>query len=166
MISMKDWVKSHFAQLIALCVGAGLVPSPSNAAAECTNRVISTLLSPDDSWIAVVRETFCSNESLAMSSTGDAVELIRSGAELPMNIQQGIEPIKSNTVLGIDRGSWEDRPITRWLSPNKMQITVPNKSLISLRKSNFEGIEIAIRFDPDDPSERERWLKSLDLPTK
>ncbi len=163
---MKDWVKSHFVRLIVLCVGSGLVPSPSNAAAECTSRVISTLLSPDDSWIAVVRETVCSNEGFAMGSTGDAVELIRSGAELPMNIQRGIEPTNGNIVLGLDRGSWKDRPIVQWLSPNKMQITVPNKSLVGLRKSSFEGIEIAIRFDPDEPAERERWLKSLGLPTK
>lgn len=163
---MRDLVRSLFIQLIVLCVGGSLVPSTSNAAAECTNRVISTLLSPDDGWVAVVQETFCSNDAFAMSSTGDAVELVRPGVELPINIRPGVEPIKNNTVFGLDRGSWEDRPLTQWLSPSKLQITVPNKSLISLQKSSFEGVEIVVRFDPDDPAERERWLKSLHPPTK
>ena len=160
------WINSPLAQLIVLCLGVGLMPTASNADGECGNRAISTLLSPDDSWIAVVWETFCSNDAFAMSSTGDAVELIRPGAEPPMNNQPGVEPIKNNTVLGVSRGSWEFRPLTRWLSPNKLQITVPNTSAVSLQKSSFDGVDIVVKFEPDDPGERERWLKSRGLPMK
>lgn len=54
----------------------------------------------------------------------------------------------------------------RWLSMNKLQITVPNKSLIGLQKSSYDGVDIMIKFEPDAPDERKQWLNSLGLPTK
>ena len=56
-----------------------------------------------------------------------------------------------------------DRPATRWLSPRTLQITIPNKSLIGLQKPSYGDIEVVIKYEPDDPAERERWLRSLGL---
>jgi hypothetical protein len=124
--------------------------------AECERETISTLMSPDDSWVAVVQEITCSNQAFGMTSVTDGVQLVRRGDELK----------ESNDVFGVDRGGWKERPLTRWLSPSKLQITVLNKSLIGLQKSSYDGVDIVVKFEPDDPVERERWLKSRGLPPK
>ncbi len=82
-------------------------------------------------------------------------------------VRRGQKSEDSDDVFAIEEhGDPTNRPTLRWLSPQKLQIAVPNKSLIGLQKSSYEGIDIVIKFEPDDPAERERWLKSLGLPTK
>jgi hypothetical protein len=52
------------------------------------------------------------------------------------------------------------------LSPQRLELTVPNKSLIGLQRSSYKGIEITIKFNPDDPAERRQFLDGLGLRSK
>jgi hypothetical protein len=132
-----------------------VMTSAGPAMAECEGEMISMLVSPDDGWVALVQEVVCSGEGFGTTAITDGVQIVRRGEV----------PEKGNDVFGVDEGGRaEIRPLTRWLSPQKLQITVPNKSLIGLQKSSYEGIEIVIKFEPDDPAERERWLNSHGLP--
>jgi len=132
--------------------------------AGCEGETISMLLSPDDAWIALVQEHVCSDGWFVTTVTGtvqlvgrDAIDAVRLG-------RHAEQPRHPNDIFAVDEhGRWENRPLTRWLSPKKLQITVPNKSLIGLYKGSYEGIEIIVKYEPDDPAERERWLKSLGL---
>ena len=57
----------------------------------------------------------------------------------------------------------ERLPILEWISPNHLQIIVPNLSLIGLKKNSYEGVEISVNFVPNDPAAREHWLNELGI---
>jgi len=133
----------------------------------CQRETISVLISPDDSWVALVQEDTCSDGYFVTTVT-DTVQLARHDATdvIPLTRHADM-PKHDNDVFALDEhGHPGNRPLTRWLSPSKLQITVPNKSLIGLQKNRYEGVDIVVKFEPDDPAERELWLKSLGLPTK
>jgi len=74
------------------------------------------------------------------------------------------KPEAENDVLVVDYyGHPENRPSLRWLSPGKLQITIPNISSVGLQRSSFQGVDIAIKYEPDDPLARERWLRERGL---
>jgi hypothetical protein len=134
-----------------LIIMAGTV-SAGTAVAACDADTISTLVSPDDDWVALVQEVVCSGEGFGTTSITDGVQIVRRGGQ----------PEKGNDICVIDEGGHpENRPLIRWLSYRKLQITVPNKSLIGLQKNTYMDFEIVIKFEPDDPIARERWLRSL-----
>jgi hypothetical protein len=113
------------------------------------------LVSPDDAWTALIQEDLCSHGPAFTTSILDRVQLVRRNEESKEN----------SDVLIVDEGGHpENRPLTQWLSPKKLQITIPNKSLVSLRKSSLEGIEVAVKFNPYNPAERSRFLKERGLP--
>jgi hypothetical protein len=95
----------------------------------------------------------------------DVVQLVRH-SQLSKEIRLTWKHDEANhegDVFGLDiHGHREDRPRLWWLSPTKLQITVPNKSLIGLQKADYQGIEIVVKFEPDDPAERERFLKETE----
>jgi hypothetical protein len=74
------------------------------------------------------------------------------------------EPKHENDVFALDEnGRPENRPITRWLSSQKLQITIPNLSLVGLQKRSYQGVEIIVKYEPDDPAARDQWLMGLGL---
>lgn len=155
--------------MIFFTLGTAILPRPGLAEekANCQRETISVLISPDNSWVAAVQEDTCSDGYFVTTVT-DKVELARLEATDVVRLNPHADkPRHENDVFALDEGGHpENRPLTRWLSTSKLQITVPNKSLIGLQKSNYEGVDILVQFEPDDPSERARWLKSLGLPTK
>jgi hypothetical protein len=157
--------------LAILSFMATLQVFPSIASAQqkggCEREAISMLMSPDDTWIALVYENICSDGAFVTTVT-DTVQLARRDTTDTIKLIWHVEePKHEKDVFTVDEGGHpQDRPLTRWLSPQKLQITVPNKSLIGLQKNSYEGIEVVIKFEPDDPTERERWLKSLGLAPK
>jgi hypothetical protein len=135
---------------------AGIMVAEATPAEEQCERetMISQLISPDDAWVAVVEEHVCSGEGLATTGVDDTVQLLRSGEK----------PKRGDYVFSIsEQGNPLNRPLTRWLSPQKLQITIPNKSLFVLKRDRYEGIEIVVKYEPNDPAERERWLRSRGL---
>jgi hypothetical protein len=130
--------------------------SIDSAKAQCATETVSIMLSPDNGRVALVQETMCSTQAFDMTTLTDAVHIVRRGEQAK----------QEDTIFAIDAGYPKYRPVIRWLSPMKLQITVSNKSLITLQKSEFDGVEIIVKFEPDDPAERERWLKSLEQQSK
>src|SRR5260221_10021417 len=121
---------------------------------KCERKTISMLMSPDDSWIVFVHEDTCSSESFATTGITDTVQLVRPRKESN----------HENDVFAIEEhGDPLNRPVTQWLTPRKLQITVPNRALIGLKKRRYEDVEIIIKYHPDDPAERARFLKELGL---
>jgi hypothetical protein len=121
--------------------------------AGCSRDRIGMVTSPDDIWVSLVQEEVCS-DGFFQTTVVDIVQLVPRGAE----------PTGENDVFAVDaHGAAENRPIPQWLSSQELQITIPNKSLIDLRKNSYQGIDISIRFDHDDPIERQQFLKSLGL---
>jgi hypothetical protein len=122
---------------------------------DCESKIISMLVSPDDSWVVSVREETCSGEGFATTGITDTVQLLRPGEKWNHN----------NDIFAVEEhGDPLNRPMTQWLGPRKLQITVPNRSLIGLKKRRDEDVEIVIRYDPDDPADRARFLRELGLP--
>jgi hypothetical protein len=116
----------------------------------CQSEVIATGVSPDDKWVAMVQEEVCSGPGMASTGIMEAVQIVARGQS----------PESSDDVF-VMNGSGDPmrRPNIRWLSATLLQITVPNKSLIGLNKKNYAGIDIVTKFEPDDPAERERFLR-------
>jgi hypothetical protein len=123
----------------------------------CQREVIVTGVSPDDRWIAVVQEEVCSGLGMASTGISDVVQIVARDQK----------PENSDDVFAVDEhGDPTLRPNIRWLSSTTLQITVPNKSLIGLDKKNYVGIDIVTKFEPDDPAERELFLKQRGLSPK
>lgn len=121
--------------------------------AGCNRMIVSTVMSPDNAWVALVQEEVCADGAFTTAVT-NTVQIARRGEEA----------MPQQDVFAIDNhGHYENRPRIRWLSSSTVQITVPNKSLIGLHKMNIHDIDIVVKFDPDDPIERERFLRELGL---
>lgn len=164
----RTWAFRSRASII-LIVGTAILPRASLAEERggCQRETISVLISPDNSRVALAQEDTCSDGYFVTTVT-DTVELARREVGDAVHLDQHADkPKHENDVFALDEGGHpENRPFMRWLSTNKLQITVPNKSLIGLQKSSYDGIDIMIKFEPDAPDEREQWLNSLGLPTK
>jgi hypothetical protein len=123
----------------------------------CQREMIAMGVSPDDKWVAVVQEEVCSGLGIASTGVTDVVQLV----------PRDRKPENGDDIFAInENGDPTQRPNIRWLSPTKLQITVPNTALIGLDKKSYAGIEIAIKYEPDDPAERERYLKQFGLTPK
>jgi hypothetical protein len=122
----------------------------------CDQYPISMVLSPNDKWVAFAQEEICADGGF-VTTIANVVQIARRGEE----------PAKQNVVFSIDNGGHpRNRPLIRWLSPERLQITVPNKSLYKIHKGSFDGVDLVIQHEPDDPAERERWLKGLGLTSR
>jgi hypothetical protein len=129
---------------------------PGRDTAGCSRDEIGMMVSPDDLWVAFVQEEICSDGGFVTT----AVNYVQVG-------RRGMEPTSDNDVLAIeDHGALAERPVLQWLSTQKLQITVTNKSFIGLRKNSYQGIDIVVRFDPADPTERQQILKTPGLDQK
>jgi hypothetical protein len=77
------------------------------------------------------------------------------------------EPDYEGDVLVVDDyGSSRSRPLLQWLSPRKLQITIPNISGVGLQKNNYQGVDVVIKYEPDDPVARDTWKRERGLSPK
>lgn len=119
--------------------------------AGCTHETLSELESPDGTRVAVVQEHVCSDGAFTTALTSTV------GIAWAGNV-----PARDEIIYSADWYSREAKPRGQWLSPEKLQITVPTTASIALFKSWYLGVEVALEFDPDDPAERLRWLRERD----
>jgi hypothetical protein len=156
---LRDWlaIACMVGAALSLAVGPVVILTDlMRAKAGCDNNTIETTISPDNSATAVLKEEICS-DGLFQTEVDDYVQVARPG----------VEPTRDDDVFAVDNnGGPKGYPALHWLSPRQLQITVPNKSLIGLQKANFQGIDIVVKFDPDDPVERERFLQQFRLGPK
>ena len=43
--------------------------------------------------------------------------------------------------------------------PESCRYTIPNISGVGLQKSSYDGVDIVIKYEPDDAAAREKWRK-------
>jgi hypothetical protein len=134
---------------------------------ECERETISMLVSPDNAWIALVQEGVCSDGGFVTIST-DTVRLARREAIDEIKLSPCQEnPTSENDILVVDYyGHPENRPLIQWLSPQKLQITIPNISGVGLQKNSYEGVDIIVKHEPDDSAAREKWRREHRLAPK
>jgi hypothetical protein len=125
----------------------------------CWRSTISALISPDDTWVALVQQDVCSDGAF-VTTVVDKVQLVRRiSIDAILLGPHPDEPIHENDVFAVEDGGYPaNRPLIRWLSPDKLEISIPNLILIGLQKSKYEGVQIIVKHDPDDPAAREQWL--------
>jgi hypothetical protein len=159
---------STYLQIVLLAAGALELNGIAMARGiQCERGTISVVVSPDDARVALVREGVCSDGGFVTIST-DTVQLVRRDLIDTIKLAPSPdEPVHENDILVVDDyGHPENRPLTQWLSPRKLQITIPNISGVGLQKSTYDGVDIVIKYEPDDPAAREKWQKEHRLAPK
>ena len=117
--------------------------------------------------MALVQEGACSDGALVTIST-DTVRLAQRALTDAIQLAPSVEkPEYENDILVVDHyGHPENRPLIQWISHQKLQITIPNISGVGLQKSSYQGVDMVIKYEPDDPAARERWQKERGLAPK
>lgn len=110
---------------------------------------IAEKMSPDGRWKALVDDTFYE------PSWGGGV-VISS-----VHLASVLDPAKITDILSVDRGE----PRIAWTSADVLQVTVANLSYLTVKRREYDGVRIDIRFEPDDPAQRAAWLKWLQEPS-
>src|SRR5262245_46170585 len=107
----------------------------ANGKARCERDTLDTVVSPDESWRAVLVEEACSDGAFVTTVTY-TVQLVRRDAV----------PRREDDIFAIDAaGQPQNSVSTSWTSPHELHITIPNKSAIGLRKDSHEDIDIVVK---------------------
>jgi hypothetical protein len=141
-------MKAHHI-LISLGTLALLLPltrASSEAASNCDQMDVSTISSPDGSWMARVYGESCDLQ--LSSSAAVVVELVRAGSTRFPQVVLGM-------TMPSSKSGW---PKVAWQSQTKLAIDLPSSAEIGLQVAHFQGIDVDVRFCPRDPAERARWL--------
>jgi hypothetical protein len=166
--SENEASRSTYLRIAMLAAGALILNGIAMArGVECDRETISVVVSPDNAWVALVREGTCSDGGFVTIAT-DTVQLVRRDSIDTIKLAHyPDEPEHENDVLVIeDHGHPANRPLTQWLSPQKLQVTIPNISGVGLQKKSYDGVDIVIKYEPDDPAAREKWQKEHGLAPK
>jgi len=155
--SVSQWRWSAYLKAMLVAASGAAVAGAQLACAEggCWRSTISALTSPDDAWVALVRQDVCSDGAF-VTTVVDKVQLVRRNSigTIPLGPLPD-EPIHENDVFAVeDGGHPADRPLIRWLSADKLEISIPNRIHIGLQKSEYEGVQIVVKRNPDDPIAR------------
>jgi hypothetical protein len=119
---------------------------------DYTQETLINLPSATGEWIAFVSEE--SVDASILSHTSDFVKIVSTAY-----------PTWSMELVWIDTGGHdENRPRIAWSAPNVLRVTLANKSINKVLTRHADGINIDIRFDPDDPAARAAWLKHIGEP--
>ncbi len=125
------------------------------SAGGCDSEIIAQTLSADHAWRALVREETCSDGAFT-TTMADVVHLVGASSD-------GGKAIEGDVFAVSEGGHPYNRPVIRWVGPRLLDIVVPNKSSIGLRRDAFDGVTIRVRFNPDNPEERKRWLEDIKM---
>jgi hypothetical protein len=160
--SVSQW--RWFAYLKVMLITAGgaeaVATELARGEAGCWRSTISTSISPDNAWVALVQQDVCSDGAF-VTTVVDKVQLVRriSIDAIPLG-PHADEPIHENDVFAVEDGGYpEERPLIRWLSSDKLEISIPNLTFIGLQKTEYYGVQIVVKYNPDDPAQREQWLR-------
>jgi hypothetical protein len=101
--------------------------------------------SSDGKWSAISHSDVCGG-GMGNGYVSDFIDLQSEAAEV-------------HTVL-IPEGQWptSDLPLLKWINGRTLEVVVPNRSLFPLREENYQGVTIQVRYEHDDPPDRDKWL--------
>jgi hypothetical protein len=128
---------------------------PGREGIEYEHWPVAMISSPDNAWMAVVGEHVYSGPAFADTYSFQSIQLVRRQEEPP-------DPSYVFTMEPRERAEQSLR--LQWLGPRKLQITAPNRSFIRTKQRAYEGVEVVVKYHPDDPAERARSLNERGLP--
>ncbi len=153
--------------LVAWVITLYFYTTIAQAEVQCERQPISVEVSPDSSWVALVEEGLCSDGRFVTVSTFTVRLVERDLTDTIKLSRRSEEPDYEGDILVVDDyGSLQNRPLLQWISPRKLQITIPNISGIGLKKDSYRGVDVVIKYEPDDPAARDRWQKERGLSPK
>ena len=115
----------------------------------CSTAQISTHISPNGAWAVIVSDRLC--ESFLVTDITTSVELAST-----------VDRSDIFTVLGVDTaGHADERPRIAWSGSDLLEVTVPNISFLKVVRTEFDGVRVVIRYDPDDLAARKAWRRTL-----
>lgn len=110
---------------------------------------ISTHISPNGAWSVIVSDRLC--ESFLVTDITTSVELAST-----------VDRSDIFTILGVDTaGHADERPRIAWSGSDLLEVTVPNISFLKVVRTDFDGVRVVIRYDPDDLAARKAWRRTL-----
>lgn len=100
--------------------------------------------SPDQLWMAEVRQIVCDT---GIGGALDVTVVLRRADE------------GQEAVVAIPAGQWADPSSVRalWSAPHKLIIAVPNRTLFNMQLPRYQGVDVIVKYDNDDPVDRARW---------
>jgi hypothetical protein len=166
-IRVAAWSSLRGGILAACVMTASFQMAAARGEVRCERQSISVEVSPDSSWVALVQEGVCSDGGLVTVSTYTVPLIQRNLSDTIQLGRRSEEPDHEGDVFVVDDyGSPQNRPLLQWLSPRKLQITIPNISGVGLQKNNYQGVDVVIKYEPDDPAARDRWKRARGLSPK
>jgi hypothetical protein len=124
---------------------------------DCEHAGEKKVASPDGRWVATVQEEVC--------AIGN-----RTGAGIMVDLALASDASHAKRVFNMrvprSRDLW---PRVIWKGPATMELWAPNRAEILAQESQFEGVQIQLRYCGDNPAERaqvgeyqaalKRWMK-------
>lgn len=114
---------------------------------KCERLSSAASTSPDGTWVASAHADGCGG--------GFGTGYISNTVDLRRSNDSG-EPM---TVLAPE-GQWEPTTLAqlRWIDSTRLEIHVPNRTWLPLYVASFQGVDVEVRYDHDNPADRASWL--------
>jgi hypothetical protein len=114
---------------------------------ECEHGGEKTFASPDGRWVATVHEEVCAigNRAAAGIMVDLALAADASHAKRVFNMR-----------VPRSRDLW---PRVIWKGPTTMELWAPNRAEIMAQESQFDGVQIQLRYCGDNPAERAQLVE-------
>jgi hypothetical protein len=140
--------------LLALAPAAGWTADDVH---DCEHSGTKTFASPDARWVATVQEEVCAIGT-------------RTGAGIMVDLALASDASHAKRVFNMrvprSRDLW---PRVIWKSPTTMELWAPNRAEILAQESQFDGVQIQLKYCGDNAAERaqvtayqdalEQWMK-------
>jgi hypothetical protein len=108
----------------------------AHAAGSCAQEKISSDVSPNGSWSAVLLEENCT-DGMFVSTAVDIIQLVG-----PDEI-----PNRANDVFTVDRPAVDHPKLAiEWLSSEELRIIVPNNYPLGTAKSSYRGVHVQVTY--------------------
>lgn len=116
--------------------------------APCEKDIVARLPSLDGAWEAVLDQSTC------LVGLGGASIVAR------VNLVSTRDPARTAVLLGVDTGGHGDEwPRLVWTAPDVLQVTVYDHFYLKVLTREFGGVQVDLRYDPDDPADRAAWQR-------
>jgi hypothetical protein len=109
---------------------------------DCEHSGEKSFPSPDGRWIATVEEQVC------VAGTGTAAGVV---VDLALAADARHAKRIFNMRVPRSRDYW---PRVVWKAPTAMELWAPNRAEIAVQESQFDGVQIQLRYCGDNPAER------------
>jgi hypothetical protein len=130
----------------------------------CQRKTVAVVASPNsdrENLVAVMHEDWCSNGGFVTVATNTIQILPLSVANsLYFSERKVKSPWQDSSnvlILEAAGGGVDYIPQLKWKAYNSLQISIPNLSNVMTHVKKYQEVDIAIKYEPDDPDARFHW---------